>query len=91
MGNDGPNAAGRARKAVVLSCVRVMMAFGGKREKGARNEKNDRMPAFGAAGAEVVIVRGGCEDRKERNVKKTVVTKKATAMMILGGRMMYSM
>jgi hypothetical protein len=46
------------------------------------------MPVFGAAGEEVVIVCGGCEDRKERNVKKTVVTKKATAMIILGGRMM---
>lgn len=65
----------------------VMIAFGGKREKGARNEKKDCMPVFDA-GVVVVVVRRGCEDRKERKVKKTVVTKKATAMRILGGRMM---
>ena len=65
----------------------VMIAFGGKREKGAWNEKKDFMPVFDA-GVVVVAVWRGCEDRKEREVKKTVVTKKATAMRILGGRMM---
>lgn len=63
----------------------VMIAFGGKREKGARKEKNACMPVFGAD-VVFVIVRGWCEDRRERNVKKTVVTKKATAMTTLGGR-----
>jgi hypothetical protein len=47
------------------------------------------MPVFGAVGAAVVMVWGGWEDRRERNVKNTVVTKKATAMMILGGRMVW--
>jgi hypothetical protein len=88
VGKYGPNAAGRARKAVVLSCVKVITAFGGKREKGARKAKNAWIPVFGVTGAVVVIVCGGCEDRKERNVKNTVVRKKATAMMILGGRML---
>ena len=67
--------------------MRVIIALGGKREKGARKEKKASMPVFGA-GVVVVIVCGGWEDRKERNVKKTVVTKKATAMTTLGGRMM---
>lgn len=67
--------------------MRVIIAFGGKREKGARKVKKASMPVFGA-GVVVVIVCGGWEDRKERNVKKTVVTKKATAMTTLGGRMM---
>jgi hypothetical protein len=30
----------------------------------------------------------GCEDRKERKVKKTAVTKNAAIMMTLGGLMM---
>jgi microcompartment protein CcmK/EutM len=71
----------------VLSCVKVMIALGGKREKGALKKKAC-MPVFGAGVEEVVIVCGGCEERNERNVKKTVVTKKAAAMITLGGRMM---
>tara|TARA_R110002060_G_scaffold48927_3_gene59889 strand:+ start:1390 stop:1500 length:111 start_codon:yes stop_codon:yes gene_type:complete len=35
-----------------------MMAFGGKRENGARKAKNDRIPVFGVAGEVVVIVCG---------------------------------
>lgn len=88
MGRDGPNAAGRAKKAVEFSCVSVMIAFGGKRENGARKEKNACMPVFGA-GVAVDIVCFEWEDRKERNVRKTAVTRKATAMRTLGGRMMY--
>ena len=65
-----------------------MTALGGKRENGARKGKNARTPDFGAAGEEAVIVCGECEDRKERNVKNTVVAKKAAAMIIRGGRMM---
>lgn len=67
--------------------MRVMIAFGGKREKGTRKEKKDIKPAFGA-GDVVVIECGGWEDRRERNVKRTVVAKKATTMTTLGGRMM---
>lgn len=39
--------------------------------------------------AEDLIVCGGCDDRSERKVMNTADTKKAAAMMILGGRMMY--
>jgi hypothetical protein len=88
VGNDGPNAAGLARKAVVLSCVRVMIAFGGKRENGALKEKNAWMPLFCGFVEAAVIVCGGWEDLRDRYVKKTVVTKNTPAMMTLGGRMM---
>ena len=54
--------------------------------KGARKEKNACRLVVGAA-VVFVIVCGGCEDRRERNVRKPVVTKKATAMTTLGGRM----
>ena len=66
-----------------------MIAFGGKREKGARKEKNASIPVFEAAGAVVVTVRGVCGDPREMNVRKTVVKKKATTMMTLGGRMLW--
>lgn len=57
-GNDGPNAAGRARNAVEFSCVNVMIAFGGKRENGARKEKRACMPLFGGVVEELTIVSG---------------------------------
>jgi hypothetical protein len=41
-GNNGPNAAGRAKKNVELSSVKLMMADGGKREEGALKEKKAR-------------------------------------------------
>ena len=62
------------------------MALGGKREKGARNEKNDRMPVLGTD--EVAILCDGCADLRERKVNKTEVRKNATAMIIRGNRMM---
>jgi hypothetical protein len=68
--------------------VREMTAFGGKREKGVWKEKKPCMPVCG--GSVVVLVCCWCEDRIERNVRKTVVTKKTTAMRILGGRILYA-
>jgi hypothetical protein len=38
LGRAGPNAAGRARKKVELSSVRLMMAEGGNREPGEAKE-----------------------------------------------------
>lgn len=64
--------------------MRVMIAFGGKREKGARNEKNELKPL---AGAVVVADRDKCEDRRERNVRKTAAMKKETAITARGSRM----
>jgi hypothetical protein len=66
--------------------VSVMIAFGGKRLKGAWKEKYAFMPVFGAA-VVFVMVCGRCEDRRERYVRQNVVKKKATAMTTLGGRM----
>jgi hypothetical protein len=71
-----------------LSCVNAIIAFGGKREKGARKEKRAWMPVFGAAGEVVAVEWEECEDRRERKVKNTEVTKKATMITILGGRML---
>lgn len=89
-GNDGPNAAGRAKKAVEFSCVSVMMAFGGKREKGARKAKNDLIPVFGVDD-ELVVVRDWWEDGRERKVKNTAATKKKTTITARGSRMMCMM
>lgn len=61
-----------------------MIAFGGNRENGARNDANIFL---GATEDEVRIVRGGWEDRRERKVRNTAVTKKETAITTLGGRM----
>lgn len=72
----------------MLSFVNVMIAFGGKRENGALKANSDCMPVRDAACEEVATFRGGCEDRRERNVAKTVATKKRPAMRILGGLMM---
>jgi hypothetical protein len=47
-----------------------MMAFGGKREKGARKAKNDLIPVFGVDD-ELVVVRDWWEDGRERKVKNT--------------------
>ena len=87
VGNKGPNAAGLAKKAVVLSFVRVMIALGGKSENGARNENNDCIPVFGAV-VEAATFCGEGEDRRDKNVRKKVVRRKATIITILGGRMM---
>ncbi len=65
-----------------------MIAFGGKRENGALKENSDCMPLLGTVADEVAMLPGGWEDRRERNVKKTVATKKKPAMRILGGLMM---
>jgi hypothetical protein len=86
-GKDGPKAAGRARNAVEFSCVRVMIALGGKREKGAVKEKSELKPLFFAEG-EVVTVRDECEDRRERNVRNTAAMKNETAITTRGSRMM---
>lgn len=60
------------------------MAFGGKRENGAR--KIELKPELGAAG-EVDVVRGEWEGNKEKNVKKTTATKKEKARSVRGSRM----
>lgn len=66
------------------------MAFGGKREKGARKEKNDCRRVLCAGDATVAFF-GGWEDRRERNVRNRTVMKKATIMTARGDRMMSTM
>lgn len=64
------------------------MAFGGKREKGARKEKRADMPVLGDTVDVLSIIGGVFSDRRERMVRNRAVTVKTAAMMILGGRMM---
>jgi hypothetical protein len=84
-GSGGPNAAGRAGKKVLLSSVRLMAAFGGKRVNGALKEKKDRSDDFGG-------VRGAAAelDRRieliERQKRKREAEKKSTRMATRGGR-----
>lgn len=68
--------------------MRVMIAFGGKSEKGARKEKSADMPVLGEVVDELSIIGGVFSDRRETMVRKRAVTVKTAAMMILGGRMM---
>ena len=64
----------------------VIIALGGKKEKGARNEKNDLMPVFGSVAIE--IFRGGrTEDLKEIKDNTKAATQNAATMMSLGYRM----
>lgn len=68
--------------------MRVIAALGGKREKGALKEKKD-CSAFRGLPVEEEASWPGCDDRRERKVKSTVVRKNATTMITLGGRMMW--
>ena len=72
-----------------FSCVRVMIAFGGKREKGVRKDRKLRTPVRVADGSDAdSMICGGFDERIEYNVRNTVVRKNTTAIMTLGGRMM---
>jgi hypothetical protein len=64
-----------------------MIAFGGKREKGARNEKKESKPLLSLED-EDGAVRDECEDRRETNVRNAAATKNETAMKARGSRMM---
>jgi hypothetical protein len=87
-GRGGPKAAGRAGKKVLLSSVREMAAFGGKRVKGAVKERKDRNGAAvpcglrGAAGDWLASL----SETTERQKRKREAARKRTRMAILGGR-----
>ena len=65
----GPKSAGRARKKVELSSVRLMIAAGGKRVDGVWNEKKDRKAPGWFEGVSVSESCPGCALSSEQNVK----------------------
>jgi len=69
----------------MLSWVKVMIALGGNREKGAGNEKKENIPDL--AGDAAAIVCGGWEARRDTKVRNTLVTMKVPAIITRGGRM----
>lgn len=87
-GRGGPKAAGRAGKKVLLSSVREMAAFGGKRVKGAVKERKDRKGVavlWGLRGAAGDWLASRSETT-ERQKRKRAAARKRTRMAILGGR-----
>lgn len=64
-----------------------MIAFGGKRENGARKVKNESRPLFGVEPEFVAVLRDECDDRREKNVRNTAAIKNETAITARGSRM----
>ena len=65
----GPKSAGRARKKVELSSVRLMIAAGGKRVDGVWKEKKDRKTPRWLGAVSVSDSCPGCARSSEQNVK----------------------
>lgn len=60
--------------------MRVMIAFGGKRDKG-------ELKFLGGEGEVVAVFRDECEDRRERQVRNTAAMKNETAITARGSLM----
>lgn len=71
----------------MLSCVKVMIAFGGKSEKGVLTDRNENRFALGTGSDVAIVCSWEWEDRRDIKVRKTVVTRKAQTMISRGGRM----
>ncbi len=88
--SGGPNAAGRAAKKVLLSSVRLMVALGGKSEKGLVENSERNCPFSGGRDDDDDDdVAEGCErpiEPMERNTRKRDAEQKSTRIAIRGGR-----
>jgi hypothetical protein len=89
-GRRGPKAAGRARKKVELSSVKLIIAEGGNREYGAWNEKRERSRLVPPENDEPAgASRWGYAERRETAVRRIGRRiKQNKSSMKRGGRMM---
>jgi hypothetical protein len=87
-GKGGPKAAGRAAKEVLLSSVRLMAAFGGKRVKGVLKEKKEVSRDLVGAVEGAMTGADRAMDATERQKRKMEAAKKRTRMTIRGGRIL---